>query len=141
MPLHTSEPALGSVLNTATRWPAVEPVALTLTANNQTKAYGAALPTLTVSYSGFVDGDTSVNLTTQPTLTTTATASSHVGTHAITASGAGSRPARLRIQWADVTSLVILYQRMRSAPAWPSLRMTTSGTAVVWSRNASASSI
>ena len=51
---------------------------LTITANNQTKVYGAALPTLTASYSGFVNGDTSASLTTQPTLTTTATASSHV---------------------------------------------------------------
>ncbi len=61
---------------------------LTITANNQTKIYGAALPTLTASYSGFVNGDTPASLTTQPTLTTTATASSHVGTYAITASGA-----------------------------------------------------
>ena len=51
---------------------------LTITASNQTKVYGAALPTLTASYSGFVNGDTSASLTTQPTLTTTATASSHV---------------------------------------------------------------
>ena len=54
------------------------PAALTITANNQTKVYGAALPTLTASYSGFVNGDTSASLTTQPTLTTTATAASHV---------------------------------------------------------------
>ena len=37
---------------------------------------------------GFVDGDTATNLNTQPTLSTTATASSHVGTYAITASAA-----------------------------------------------------
>ena len=63
---------------------------LTITANNQTKVYGAALPTLTASYSGFVNGDTSASLTTQPTLTTTATASSHVAgsPYAITAAGA-----------------------------------------------------
>ena len=63
---------------------------LTITANNQTKVYGAALPTLTASYSGFVNGDTSASLTTQPTLTTTATASSHVAgsPYTITASGA-----------------------------------------------------
>ena len=61
---------------------------LTITADNQTKVYGAALPTLTASYSGFVDGDTAANLSTQPTLTTTATAGSHVGSYTITASGA-----------------------------------------------------
>ena len=36
----------------------VNPVALTITADNQSKAYGATLPTLTASYSGFVNGDT-----------------------------------------------------------------------------------
>ena len=48
------------------------------------------MPALTASYSGFVNGDTSANLTTQPTLTTTATASSHVAgsPYTITASGA-----------------------------------------------------
>ena len=61
---------------------------LTITADNQTNVYGAALPTLTASYSGFVDGDTAANLSTLPSLTTTATASSHVGNYAITASGA-----------------------------------------------------
>ena len=68
----------------------VTAAALTITANNQTKVYGAALPTLTASYTGFVNGDTSASLTTQPTLTTTATASSHVAgsPYAITASGA-----------------------------------------------------
>ena len=68
----------------------VNPVALTITASSQTKAYGAALPTLTATYSGFVNGDTSASLTTQPTLATTATASSHVSgsPYTITATGA-----------------------------------------------------
>ena len=68
----------------------VAPASLTITADNQSKIYGAALPTLTASYSGFVNGDTSASLTTQPTLSTTATASSHVGgsPYAITATGA-----------------------------------------------------
>ncbi|MBU6399913.1 MAG: putative Ig domain-containing protein, partial [Verrucomicrobia bacterium] len=66
----------------------VAPASLTITANNQSKVYGAALPALTVSYSGFVNGDTPASLTTPPTVTTTASASSAVGTYAITASGA-----------------------------------------------------
>ena len=63
---------------------------MTITADNQTKVYGAVLPALTASYTGFVNGDTSASLTTQPTLATTATASSHVSgnPYAITASGA-----------------------------------------------------
>jgi len=66
----------------------VTQASLTITANNQTKVYGAALPSLTVSYSGLVNGDTAASLTTQPTLSTTATTASHVGSYPITATGA-----------------------------------------------------
>ena len=68
----------------------VTPASLTITANNMTKVYGAALPALTVSYSGFVNNDNSASLTTQPTLSATATATSHVSgsPYSITASGA-----------------------------------------------------
>ena len=41
----------------------VTPAPLTIAANSQTKLYSEALPTLTVSYSGFVNGDTSASLT------------------------------------------------------------------------------
>src|SRR6185436_5118637 len=68
----------------------VTPAALTVTAHDQTKTYGAATPVLTVSYSGFVNGDTAGSLTTPPTVATTATATSAVGTYPITASGAAS---------------------------------------------------
>ena len=63
---------------------------LTVTAANETKTYGAVNPTLTVTYSGFVNGDTAASLTTAPTVSTTATTSSAVGTYPITASGAAS---------------------------------------------------
>ena len=36
----------------------ITPATLIVTANNQTKVYGAALPTLTVTYTGLVNGDT-----------------------------------------------------------------------------------
>lgn len=66
----------------------VTPASLTLTASNNGKAYGAALPTLTFGGSGFVNGDTSASLTTQPMLSTTATAASPVGAYAISIGGA-----------------------------------------------------
>jgi hypothetical protein len=66
----------------------ITPAPLTITANHQSKLYGAPLPTLTASYSGFVNSDTPARLTTQPTLSTPATAASLVGSYAITASGA-----------------------------------------------------
>src|SRR5205809_456091 len=68
----------------------VTPAGLTVTAEDQTKAYRAANPALTVRYSGFVNGDTVASLTSAPTISTTATAASAVGTYPITASGAAS---------------------------------------------------
>jgi len=62
----------------------VNKAALTITANDASKTYGDANPTLSVSYSGFVNGDDASKLTTQPTITTTATAGSAVGTYPIT---------------------------------------------------------
>lgn len=61
---------------------------LTITANDTNKIYGAALPAFTATYTGFVNGDDSTSLTTQPNLATGATTSSPVATYAITASGA-----------------------------------------------------
>src|SRR5262249_40652065 len=57
---------------------------LTVTANDLSKVYGAANPTLTVSYSGFVNGDTAAILSGAPSLATTATGASPVGTYPIT---------------------------------------------------------
>ncbi|WP_345953997.1 MBG domain-containing protein [Mucilaginibacter sp. PAMB04168] len=60
---------------------------LTATANNQSKVYGQAIPPLTVSYSGFVNGETKTSLTTEAVAVTTATLTSPVGTYTITPSG------------------------------------------------------
>ncbi len=66
----------------------VTPAPLTITPTSFSKVYGAALPTLTVTYTGFVNGETSAVLTTPPTLTTGATQSSGVNLYQIFASGA-----------------------------------------------------
>ena len=69
---------------------AVTPAALTITAEDQSKVYGAALPTLTASYFGFVNDDSPASLSAAPILTTDATAASHVvgNPYSITASAA-----------------------------------------------------
>ncbi|RYE24547.1 MAG: hypothetical protein EOP42_22195, partial [Sphingobacteriaceae bacterium] len=61
---------------------------LTVTATNQTKTYGTANPELTAGYTGFVNGETSANLTTRPTISTPATTTSPVGSYPINVSGA-----------------------------------------------------
>ena len=58
---------------------------LTVTANSASMTYGGTLPAFAASYSGFVNGDGQGVLTGSPSLTTTATSSSPVGTYAITA--------------------------------------------------------
>jgi hypothetical protein len=64
---------------------AVNQAVLTVTANNASRTYGAANPTFTASYSGFLNGDTQSVLSGSPSLTTTATSSSAAGTYTITA--------------------------------------------------------
>jgi MBG domain (YGX type) len=66
----------------------VDPASLTITANNATMSYGGSVPALTVSYTGFVNGDNSSSLAAKPTIRTTANSSSPPGTYSITASGA-----------------------------------------------------
>ncbi|SDA58693.1 gliding motility-associated C-terminal domain-containing protein, partial [Algoriphagus alkaliphilus] len=58
---------------------------LTIRADDKQKTYGDANPVLTFSYSGLVNGDTKV--TTEPSISTTALASSNVGTYPITLAG------------------------------------------------------
>ena len=59
--------------------------ALTITADDKQKIYGEANPPLTFSYTGLVNGDTKV--ATEPSISTTATASSNVGTYPSSTSG------------------------------------------------------
>lgn len=60
---------------------------LTVTAANKSRAYGAANPLLTFSYSGFLNGDDALDLNTPPTATTTAAVASDVGSYPITLGG------------------------------------------------------
>jgi hypothetical protein len=62
----------------------VAPATLAVTAQNQAMVYGAgALPTLTASTAGFVNGDTAAAVTGSAAVTTTATAASAPGTYPI----------------------------------------------------------
>ncbi len=64
----------------------IGPAPLTVTANNLTGTYGT-VPTLTASYSGLVNGDDPSSLSTAPSLSTTALATSTPGIYPITVSG------------------------------------------------------
>lgn len=66
----------------------ISQASLTITAGSAIMNQGAAIPKLTVSYNGFVNGDNASSLSTPPSVTTTATASSPPGVYPITVSGA-----------------------------------------------------
>ena len=69
----------------------ITPAPLTITANNQSMTYGGTMPALTVSYSGLVNGDTATTFATSPNSApsvSTVSATSDVGSYAITVGGA-----------------------------------------------------
>jgi hypothetical protein len=84
----TATDNVGHTSTTATCSYTVTPAPLTITANDQTMLLHGSIPTLTASYSGFVNGETAAVLTPGPTCSTTATSNSAVGTYPITCSGA-----------------------------------------------------
>ncbi|MBL7877520.1 MAG: T9SS type B sorting domain-containing protein [Cyclobacteriaceae bacterium] len=65
----------------------VNKATLTATANNQNRTYGAANPSLTVSYSGFVNSENSSVIDSPPVTSTGAGGTSVVGDYPITISG------------------------------------------------------
>ena len=67
----------------------IAPKALTVRANSASKIYGDANPILSFTYSGLVDGDTEIDQA--PSISTSATTTSGVGTYPITLTG-GSDP-------------------------------------------------
>jgi hypothetical protein len=68
----------------------ITPAPLTITADNQARAYGDANPTLTASYAGLVNGDGPGNLSSTLSVITPATQASPVGGYTITAAGQSS---------------------------------------------------
>ena len=63
---------------------------LPVPADNATRPYGSANPTFTLSYTGFVNGETEAALAVKPTATCSATSTSPAGTYDITAAGGKS---------------------------------------------------
>jgi hypothetical protein len=66
----------------------VDPAVLTITANNASMTYGGSVPSLSASFTGFVNADNPSSLMTQPKLSTPASVACPAGTYPIMASGA-----------------------------------------------------
>ena len=92
---------------------------LTITADNKTKTAGEANPELTVSYEGFVNGETASVLTKQPAVTTTATTGSVAGDYPITASGATA--ANYEITYVEGTLTVVKADQSVSLTELPAM--------------------
>ncbi|HVS98386.1 MAG TPA: MBG domain-containing protein [Puia sp.] len=73
----------------------IDPAPLTVVVNNATMTYGSPVPSFTVSYRGFVNGDDASVLSSAPAVTTPASSSSAAGTYPVTASGAASSNYRV----------------------------------------------
>ncbi len=67
----------------------INPAPLTIRADDKSRSFGTENPTLTATFTGLVNGDTTADIT-GLSLSTTATASSPDGTYAIVASGASN---------------------------------------------------
>jgi hypothetical protein len=72
---------------------AVTPAPLTVQVDDQATSFGAPPPALTAGYRGFVNGDTASGVSGAPTLSSTATVGSPVGTYPITVVDAGTLSA------------------------------------------------
>ena len=83
----------------------VAPAQLSITAVSQTMIVGSPVPQLTATYAGFVNGDTPARLVTAPSLSTSASSSSSIGSYPIVASGASS--PNYHITFVDGTLSVI----------------------------------
>ena len=66
----------------------IKPAALIITASSGPMTFGGTPPMISAMYSGFANGKTAANLTTQPVCGTTATSASPVGTYVSSCSGA-----------------------------------------------------
>jgi hypothetical protein len=81
----------------------INPIKLEITADDQIKAYGEEIPTLTFSISGFVTGEDESVLTSPVVISTDADASSAAGIYPITVAGAEAVNYTMIFQDGDLT--------------------------------------
>ena len=110
--------------------------ALTITAQNKSKTYGAANPALTATYSGFVNGDTAVVLDSPVRLSTTATTGSPVGSYPIIASGAAD--VNYTIGYVAGTFEVAIRPLLTETVAWQKVVGASVGSNVILTKTAAA---
>jgi len=110
---------------------------LTISVGNYTKKQGEPIPEFTVSYSGFVKGQTENSLSKKPVVTCSATAASAPGTYPITLSGAEAlnyaityRNGTLTVTRADATVVQAKNYTITYGDALPTFEYTVQGAAL-----------
>lgn len=98
----------------------INKAALSVKADDKSKAFGAQLPTLTVTYAGFVNGETAAVLSGALNVSTTATASSPAGTYPITAGGLSSTNYNVSFASGTLTVTAVSSQPVLTASNNPS---------------------
>ena len=101
----------------------VRPAPLIAQADDKIKALGAANPNLTISYAGFVNGDT-VAAITEPAISSTATAASVAGLYPITLTGGNAPNYTLTL----ANGTLGVATKIVPALTWPSPAAITYGT-------------
>lgn len=81
----------------------IKSVELTAKVNDASRVYGDNNPAFNITYSGFINGDNESVITTKPTVTTTATASSNVGTYPVSISGGVAQNYTLKYETGTLT--------------------------------------
>jgi len=107
------------------------PTPLTITASSGSMTYGGAVPTITPSYSGFVNGDTS-SVVTGMTCGTTASPTSPVGSSPSTSCSGASAPSYYTIKYVNGTVTVnpatLTYTATAASRAYGTANPAFSGT-------------
>jgi uncharacterized membrane protein len=114
----------------------VTPATLTVAADNKSKVYGAANPTFSDNITGFVNGDTSGVISGSANLTTSATASSGVGSYTIIAAQGSLSAANYSFAFGNGT--LTINPAATSATLASSLNPSTYGQAVTFTATVSA---
>ena len=81
----------------------IAPAPLTIAADNQSMTYGGSMPSLTVSYSGFVGGESAANLAATPTVSSATLATANAGTYTDTLTASGAVAGNYAINYAPGT--------------------------------------
>ena len=113
----------------------IEKAPLTITAKSYTIKQGEPLPTFEADYSGFKNNETKAVLTTQPTITTTATSASEPGEYEITVSGAEAKnyaisyfKGKLTITEADPVTITAKSYTIKYGDELPTFEFTSEGS-------------